>query len=47
MENRAEIQSFDLRTLKLIQEQFPRIPTYYLTNDAKSFTLDFVYASAH
>jgi glycerophosphoryl diester phosphodiesterase len=42
MENRAEIQSFDFRTLKLTQEQFPRIPTYYLTNDAKSFTPAFV-----
>jgi glycerophosphoryl diester phosphodiesterase len=45
MENRAEIQSFDFRTLKLTQEQFPRIPTYYLTNDAKGFTLDFVRAT--
>ncbi len=47
MENRAEIQSFDFRTLALTQEQFPRIPTYYLTNDAKSFTLDFVRATTH
>jgi glycerophosphoryl diester phosphodiesterase len=47
MENRAEIQSFDFRTLKLTQEQFPRIPTYYLTNEAKSFTLDFVRATTH
>jgi glycerophosphoryl diester phosphodiesterase len=46
-ENRAEIQSFDFRTLKLTQEQYPRIPTYYLTNDAKSFTLDFVRATTH
>jgi glycerophosphoryl diester phosphodiesterase len=47
MENRTDIQSFDFRTLKLTQEQFSRIPTYYLTNNAKSFTLDFVYATAH
>jgi glycerophosphoryl diester phosphodiesterase len=47
MENRAEIQSFDFRTLKLTQEQFPRIPTYYLTNDTKSFTFDFVRATTH
>jgi len=31
MEDRAEIQSFDFRTLRLTEEQFPRIPTYYLT----------------
>ena len=42
MEDRAEIQSFDFRTLALTQQQFPHIPTYYLTNDARSFTLDFV-----
>ncbi len=47
MENRAEIQSFDFRTLKLTQEQFPRIPTYYLTNAAKGFTPDFVRATTH
>ena len=33
MESRAEIQSFDFRTLQLVEEQFPRIPTYYLTED--------------
>jgi glycerophosphoryl diester phosphodiesterase len=31
MESRAEVQSFDFRTLQLIEEQFPKIPTYYLT----------------
>lgn len=31
MESRAEVQSFDFRTLQLVEEQFPRIPTYYLT----------------
>jgi glycerophosphoryl diester phosphodiesterase len=31
MESRTEIQSFDFRTLQLIEEQFPHIPTYYLT----------------
>lgn len=31
MVGRAEVQSFDFRTLVLVQEQFPEIPTYYLT----------------
>jgi glycerophosphoryl diester phosphodiesterase len=31
MESRAEIQSFDFRTLQLVEEQYPEIPTYYLT----------------
>ena len=33
MESRAEVQSFDFRTLILVEEQFPKIPTYYLTGD--------------
>jgi glycerophosphoryl diester phosphodiesterase len=35
MESRAEVQSFDFRTLILVEEQFPKIPTYYLTGDPK------------
>jgi glycerophosphoryl diester phosphodiesterase len=35
MEFRAEVQSFDFRTLILVEEQFPKIPTYYLTADPK------------
>jgi glycerophosphoryl diester phosphodiesterase len=35
MESRAEVQSFDFRTLILVEEQYPRIPTYYLTGDPK------------
>jgi glycerophosphoryl diester phosphodiesterase len=31
MQSRAEVQSFDYRTLQLVEEQFPAIPTYYLT----------------
>jgi glycerophosphoryl diester phosphodiesterase len=34
MEHRAEVQSFDFRTLQLVEEQFPDIPTYYLTGPA-------------
>jgi len=35
MESRVEVQSFDFRTLLLVAEQYPRIPTYYLTGDGK------------
>ena len=35
MESRAEVQSFDFRTLILVEEQFPKIPTFYLTDDPK------------
>jgi glycerophosphoryl diester phosphodiesterase len=35
MESRAEVQSFDFRTLILVEEQFPKIPSYYLTGDPK------------
>ena len=31
MESRVEVQSFDFRTLQLVEEQYPTIPTYYLT----------------
>jgi len=36
MESRAEVQSFDFRTLILIEEQFPKIPTYYLTEEPET-----------
>ncbi len=36
MESRAEVQSFDFRTLILVEEQHPNIPTYYLTGSPKS-----------
>jgi glycerophosphoryl diester phosphodiesterase len=42
MEARADVQSFDFRTLVLVEEQFPAIPTYYLTEDADVFTTEFV-----
>lgn len=38
MESRAEVQSFDFRTLILIEEQHPKIHTYYLTGPAKMLT---------
>ena len=42
VESRSEIQSFDFRTLLLVEEQHPEIPTYYLTENPKLFTTDFV-----
>ena len=45
MESRAEVQSFDFRTLILVEEQFPKIPTYYLTGDPKSLSSSFIPAA--
>jgi glycerophosphoryl diester phosphodiesterase len=45
MESRAEVQSFDFRTLILVEEQFPKIPTYYLTGPPKMLSTDFVPAA--
>lgn len=42
MEFRADVQSFDFRTLILVEEQFPAIPTYYLTEDSERFSSEFV-----
>jgi glycerophosphoryl diester phosphodiesterase len=38
MESRVEVQSFDFRTLILVEEQHPTIPTYYLTGAANSLS---------
>ena len=35
MEARSDVQSFDFRTLILIEEQYPTIATYYLTDNPK------------
>jgi len=42
MESRSEIQSFDFRTLILVEEQHPRIPTYYLIEDSRLLSTEFV-----
>jgi glycerophosphoryl diester phosphodiesterase len=42
MESRAEVQSFDFRTLILVEEQFPKIPTFYLTGDPKLLSSPFI-----
>ncbi len=38
MESRTEVQSFDFRTLILVEEQFLQIPTYYLTEQPKTLS---------
>jgi glycerophosphoryl diester phosphodiesterase len=45
MESRVEIQSFDFRTLQVVEAHYPRISTYYLTMDSKLFYTEFVPAS--
>ncbi len=42
MESRVEIQSFDFRTLILVEEQHPRIPTFYLVEDPSLLSTEFV-----
>ena len=42
MAGRSEVQSFDFRTLQLVEEQHPEIPTYYLTEGAELLGTDFV-----
>lgn len=45
MQSRAFIQSFDFRTLQLVEEKYPQIPTYYLTKDARLFFTEYVPAT--
>jgi glycerophosphoryl diester phosphodiesterase len=42
MEDRAAIQSFDFRTLQLVEEQYPKIQTFYLTQGVASLSTEFV-----
>ncbi|SEF92154.1 glycerophosphoryl diester phosphodiesterase [Bryocella elongata] len=42
MQERADVQSFDFRTLLLVQEKYPEIPTYYLTESAKLLSSEMV-----
>jgi glycerophosphoryl diester phosphodiesterase len=41
MEDRADVQSFDFRTLLLVQEKYPAIRTYYLTETSRLLRSDF------
>jgi len=45
MEARADIQSFDFRTLQLVEEQFPTIPTFYLTGRPEDLSSELVPAA--
>lgn len=45
MEARCDVQSFDFRTLILVEEQFPAIQTFYLTEDSSQLSTEFVPAS--
>lgn len=45
MESRADVQSFDYRTLILVEERYPNIPTYYLTENADILISEFVPAA--
>ncbi len=45
MEDRASIQSFDFRTLQLVEEQFPRIQTFYLTQQPSALASRLIPAS--
>jgi glycerophosphoryl diester phosphodiesterase len=42
MEDRVDIQSFDFRTLRLVEEQYPAIRTYYLTESAAALQSELV-----
>jgi glycerophosphoryl diester phosphodiesterase len=41
MEDRSDVQSFDFRTLLLVQEKYPAIRTYYLTETPRLLRSDF------
>ena len=45
LQSRCDIQSFDFRTLQLVEEQFPRILTVYLTEDSSILSTPFVPAA--
>jgi glycerophosphoryl diester phosphodiesterase len=42
MEGRVEIQSFNYRTLQIVEEKYPKIPAYYLSQDPRLFYTDFL-----
>ena len=42
MQARADVQSFDFRTLLLVEEQYPDIATYYLTESPATLSTEFV-----
>jgi glycerophosphoryl diester phosphodiesterase len=42
MEARSDVQSFDYRTLLLVEEQFPKVATYYLIDNPSLLSSEFV-----
>jgi glycerophosphoryl diester phosphodiesterase len=42
MQSRSDVQSFDFRTLILVEEQYPDIATYYLTESPATLSTEFV-----
>ncbi len=42
MESRSDVQSFDFRTLQLVEEQHPTILTVYLTEDSRLLSSEFL-----
>jgi len=42
MVDRSDVQSFDFRRLQRVEEEYPEIPTYYLTESVKLLSTDFV-----
>ncbi|HEX3572580.1 MAG TPA: glycerophosphodiester phosphodiesterase family protein [Acidobacteriaceae bacterium] len=45
MQPRSDVQSFDFRTLILVEEQYPEITTYYLTESPAILATEFVPAT--
>jgi glycerophosphoryl diester phosphodiesterase len=45
MEARSDVQSFDFRTLLLVEEQFPKIQTVYLTEEPAILSTEFLPAA--
>lgn len=45
MEKRSDVQSFDFRTLQLVEEKYPDIRTFYLTSSPMLLSTDFTPAS--
>jgi glycerophosphoryl diester phosphodiesterase len=46
MESRSDIQSFDFRTLILVEEQCPNIQTFYLTEAPRMFSTEYLSPSS-
>jgi glycerophosphoryl diester phosphodiesterase len=45
MQPRSDVQSFDFRTLILVEEQHPEITTFYLTESPAILATEFVPAT--